>query len=193
MQKLRKKVMSKNGVQNSIVSGASFCVENKEKIMNLADATKAATCKTLAGTTIESKGSIGNQIECTNEQVKEFNKYRTKTGLTMAGGVAVTAGATAAVAKSKTLQNGINKFMGRIGEELSNSKTFKEIGDFCKPLASKAADTFKNLPKPAKAVLIAGGTLVGLITNAQANNAQFKAGQIDQKYTDKAKLDNLLG
>lgn len=88
-----------------------------------------------------------------------------KDNFTKAAGLAATAGATAAVAKSKTAQN----ILSQSFEQIKNSKfgtniakQCKELADEAKPYAKKALDAFKNLPKPAKAVLGVGVALTGV-------------------------------
>lgn len=138
---------------------------------------------------IESKGSRGNRVDCMSEELKEFNKYQVKTGLTMAGGVATTAAATVVVAKSSKAQEAIKNF----GKKIIENEGVQNFVSNLKPLASKAATVIKNLPGPAKAVLAAGTALTGLILSNHTRQVDRKMGQIDQKYTDKAKVQNILG
>lgn len=138
---------------------------------------------------LESKGSAGNKIDCMNEELKEFRKYQVKTGLGMAGGVATTAAATAVVARSSKAQEAIKNF----GKKIMQNESVQNTLETLKPLASKAIKAVKNLPGPAKAVLAAGTALTGLSLSTHARQTVYKMGQIDQKYTDKAKVQNILG
>lgn len=138
---------------------------------------------------LSSKGSIGNKVEYMGETMKEFKKFQLKSGLTLAGGAAVTAAATTGVAKSKKAQEIVKKF----GKKILDNKYVQKGLDEVKPLTTKATSYIKKLPKPAKAVLAAGAALTALIVSNQAGKTERNLGKIDQKYTDKAKVQDILG
>ena len=100
------------------------------------------------------------------------------------GGVAATGAATVATANSKALQNAVTN----IGKGIMGTKTVTQLKNFFSP----AAGWVKALPKPAKAVLAAGLIATTAIITHIQNKHLIKTGQIDQKYTDKAKAEKLL-
>lgn len=156
-------------------------------IMNVA--TQNVLSYSKANNKSNDKGSIGNRIDCMNEQVKEFQKYRIKSNLTMVGGVATTAAATAVVAKSTKAQTAIKD----LGKKIINNEQVKAFVEEAKPHVKKFTGFFKNLPGPAKVVMGACAGLTGLALGIQNAHANRKYGQIDQKYTDRAKLQkNIL-
>lgn len=149
----------------------------------------SASIKNLAGDELGDKGALANKIEYVNEEMKNFRNYALKSGLTMVGGTAVTAAATVGVKNSKTAQDVLSK----VGNAIKESKFAKNISEELKPLGEKLVSGFKNLPKPAKAVLFAGAAITSLILSRQDRQMVFKSGQIEQEYTDKAKMDKILG
>ena len=137
------------------------------------------------------KGSIGNRTNYLAEQTKENFKTALKQDAVVIGGTAVTAGATIVTKNSKTVQNLLTKGFVAI----KNSKFgdgVKEMAKEVKPYLSKAVGYVKNLPGPAKAVLAAGTIITALASERIYHNHIAKSGQIDQKYTDKAKMEKTL-
>ncbi len=141
------------------------------------------------------KGSIGNRVEYGLKQGAHLYKTRVKDQFIATAGVAATAGATAAVAKSKTAQNAIINAGKKILNNESVKNTLSEVSNFVKPYATKALAFVKSNPKAAAAMAVVA-TTGALITNLVANKNRVKgiyeAGKIDQEYTDKAKVDKLL-
>ena len=141
------------------------------------------------------KGSIGNRVEYGLKQGAHLYKTRVKDQFIATAGVAATAGATAAVAKSKTAQNAIINAGKKILNNESVKNTLSEVSNFVKPYATKALTFVKSNPKAAAAMAVVA-TTGALITNLVANKNRVKgiyeAGKIDQEYTDKAKVDKLL-
>jgi len=147
-----------------------------------------------------SKGSIGNRLEYSAQQVKNFRKGQYKMAGAQVVGAAATIGATGLVAKSKSAQqfikNGFNKlkdssFVKKAASEVKNfmaSPEGKKIGSFLKGATEKVA----KLPGPAKAVLAAGTVLTGIVVKGIQNKTLMDAGRIDQKYTDKAKVEKFF-
>ena len=147
------------------------------------------------GLRTDDKGSVGNRIEYTGKQTWNFYKNLWKAKADTFVGMAATAGATAAVAKSKTAQNVLTSCF----QALKNSNFAKEIHKEVAPLvaevapfAKKGLTMLKALPGPAKAVLAVGTILTTFAINRTQNKMLVKAGQIDQEYTDKAKLQQQL-
>ena len=147
------------------------------------------------GLRTDDKGSVGNRIEYTGKQTWNFYKNLWKAKADTFVGLGTTAALTAGVAKSKTAQNILTKGF----QALKNSNFGKEIGKEITPLvaevapfAKKGLSILKALPGPAKAVLAVGTILTTFAINRTQNKMLVKAGQIDQEYTDKAKLQKQL-
>lgn len=134
------------------------------------------------------KGSIGNRIEHSVEQTKNMVKTQFKDQFVSAAGVAGSIGAAAAVSKSKTAQNFISKYISKV----KNSNTIKNTIEELSPYIKKCADKFKALPTPAKVVLGIGLVLTTAVSNLIRTKGIYDAGKIDQKYTDRAKLQQTL-
>lgn len=141
------------------------------------------------------KGSIGNRVEYGLKQGAHLYKTKMKDQFITTAGVAATAGATAAVAKSKTAQNAIINAGKKILNNESVKNTLSEVSNFVKPYATKALTFVKSNPKAAAAMAVvasAGYLITDIAVNINRNKAIYKAGKIDQEYTDKAKVDKLL-
>ena len=164
-------------------------------MQTLATMAGVGTTQTLAqkqGIDMSNKGSFGNRMQCAGEQYVNMKKGLVKDELTLAAGGAATIAATAGVAKSKSAQNILTKGF----ESIKNTKFGKVCADLASeatPYVKKGVDWVKNLPKPAKAVLAAGTAITALFLSNNDYKTGIKAGQIDQKYTDKAKLEKVLG
>ncbi len=149
----------------------------------------------LASKQENTKGSIGNRVEYGIKQGAHLYKTMAKDRFISAAGLAATAGATAAVAKSKTAQNAIINAGKKILNNDSVKNTLSEVSNFVKPYAAKALTFVKSNPKAAAAMAVvgtAGCLLTDMIARYNRNKAIYKAGKIDQEYTDKAKVDKLL-
>ena len=138
------------------------------------------------------KGSIGNRIEHSVEQTKNSLKTQFKDQFVSMAGVAGSIGAaaavSAAVSKSKTAQNFISKYISKV----KNSNAVKNTIEELTPYIKKGADKFKALPTPAKVVLGIGLVLTTAASNLIRAKGIYDAGKIDQKYTDRAKLQQTL-
>ena len=144
----------------------------------------------------DDKGSIGNRIEYGVKQGINIQKGILKDSFVTAAGIAGSVCAAGAVSKSKTAQNILNGF----GKKIANSgfgqgckKAFAETAEALKPAAKKAFNFVSGLPKPAKAVLGAGIVLTGLLSSKVRGETIYNAGKLDQKYTDKAKIQKMFG
>ena len=149
------------------------------------------------------KGDLSNRLNCAGEQIKNNVK-------TLASDVVVIGGTAAGIAATKN--GGIAKFFAKPVEALA--KTLSQMTKFVKDgkptiilndlktgkntivmptfkkvptVFSKLGNIIKNLPTRYKAagfIATIGAIALGHVTNKHFYNA----GQIDQKYTDKAKL-----
>lgn len=142
------------------------------------------------------KGSIGNRVEYAAKQGAHLYKTKMKDQFIATAGLAATAGATAAVAKSSTAQNAIVNAGKKILNNESVKNALTKASDFVKPYATKALTFVKSNPKAAAAMAVVASAGY-LITSIAVRNNEVKgiyeAGKIDQEYTDKAKVDKLLG
>lgn len=81
----------------------------------------------------------------------------------------------------KTASNYIKAFADKLGGTKA-SMFMQTIAQKTKQYAAKAANIFKSLPKGGKIGLLSALALIVL-------NGVYKSGQIDQKYTDRAKME----
>ena len=140
----------------------------------------------VAGTlTDNTKGSVGNRVDCAGAHIK--NNF--KSGLQYSATGAALMGTVYAAAKNpKAFDKAATKFTGflsknlvRLSNQLSKQPMLKLFSKECSALASKMTN-----PNAILVGAILGAT--ALVTNYITRNHAYKAGQIDQKYTDKAKL-----
>ena len=131
------------------------------------------------------KGDITNRMKCSYEQGKNKAIYVAKAAAMAAGSGAAAYGVlkypvltkACATAADKVLQFGGKLIKSVVG---NNNKIY-----------AKAAELVKKLPTKAKAVgWIALPALMAI--SYLGNKMIYKAGQIDQKYTDKAQMENKL-
>lgn len=151
----------------------------------------------------KNKGSIGNRMDCAGEHIKNT---ATATVQSAAVGVA-TYGATRAVANNmsglygltKTLAKGFDAAMDVIGKIIKKpdlaAKTTARIENFLskfapKPVNGQAIKTISKAPG-VKALAVIASIALPVLAYIQHNHS-YKAGQIDQKYTDKAQLQKTL-
>ena len=78
--------------------------------------------------------------------------------------------------------------MGKIASTNFGKQAAKFASNL-KPYVQKATGWLKALPKPAKIVLATGAALTAIVSGAINARTNYDAGKIDQKYTDKAKLE----
>ena len=149
------------------------------------------------------KGSFGNRMNCAGSQALN-------TAATAAAATAVIAGAGYAVKHSDKLTAVTNKGM-EVFNKIKNSKIAQKTGtclkkvnasgllnkhfagvknskfvqgtaNSIKNLSTKVSNVFKSLPKGGKiGVAVALGAIL--------LNGIYRSGQIDQKYTDRAKME----
>ncbi len=130
------------------------------------------------------KGSLGNRIDYATEQTKNAVGGGLKSA---AAGTAV-AGTTLVAMNSKTVNNVVDKLV----DVVKNSDKFKELAPKAGEFLKDVADGIKSLPTSTKIIAGAGIALAGIVGHFIDTQTAFKAGQIDQKYTDKAQLQEIL-
>lgn len=134
--------------------------------------------------TDNTKGSIGNRIDCGKEQIANTAKASIK-------GTGVALGLGAATGLAATSKHA-NKFVQVALDKIKQTDTYKTFAPQAKELVKKGIDAFKKLPGSTKAIALAGGGLALLSSYIIDKQHSFKAGQIDQKYTDKAELQKIV-
>ena len=125
------------------------------------------------------------------ERYLNLTKTRAKDAIVSATGIGASIVAATAVRNSSVMQEGLKK----AGEFIKRSKAGEVIADAAKelkPYLQKAAEWVKALPGPAKAVLAIGVLATALISKAIRNKGLRNDGKIEQKYADKAALQNTL-
>ncbi len=139
----------------------------------------------------DEKGSFGNRLEYSIKQAWNFGKTQYKDGFYSTLGTAASIGAAAGVAKSKVAQNVLKKSFNSF-KDSGFGKACKKVAAEFAPFAKKVFTRAKALPTPAKAVLGAGLLATALVSRVIRNKGLYKAGKLDQEYTDKAKLQKTL-
>lgn len=118
------------------------------------------------------KGSFTNRAECAKEHFKNNFKANLNYGL-----IGATAGTAIAFPKATNkiatkVGTAFGKVLGKMGSKIANSKIAQSI--------------IKNPAKAGKLAFVAVG--LGYLMNTIQQHA-YKAGQIDQKYTDAAAIE----
>ena len=130
------------------------------------------------------KGSLGNRIDYANEQTKNAASGALKS----AAAGTVVAGGTVVASNSKT----VNKAVDKLVDVVKNSDKFKELAPKAGEFLKSVADGIKSLPTSTKIIAGTGIVLAGIVGRFIDTQTAFKSGQIDQKYTDKAQLQEIL-
>ena len=130
------------------------------------------------------KGSITNRLDCAGEQFKNHT-INLLQGTAVAG---TAAGVTYAAYKNEKVANGVIKGLKAVRNVMNKNKyTGKVAGWITKALSS--------MPKAGKIGVIAAAIALPVLSYIDHKDS-YKAGQIDQKYTDKAavqsQLDNIV-
>ena len=142
----------------------------------------------VAGATLSAKdkGSFGNRVDCTKEHVINNAKSMAKST------VAATIGAGAAYGVYKYIPNSHFKSAnawanGWINKAANYTKSAGgKLANFTTKMLNKLAQTSGR----TKAIALIGVTTL-LVVNKITQSQAFKAGQIDQKYTDRAKAQEI--
>jgi hypothetical protein len=134
--------------------------------------------------TDSTKGSFTNRTQCTKEHIKNDCKATLKLGL-VGGGVAATAINPSFTEKVATY---VGKVFAKIysGAAKLVGMTKLKNGSLAEYLTKVSEFTTKNAKKAGLVGLAATG--VALVASALVKHA-YKEGQIDQKYTDAAKIE----
>lgn len=165
---------------------------------------------TVAPLVSSDKGSLGNRVNCVASQTMNV----ATTAVTTAGAaVATIAGAEYAYKHSKQISAFANKLKGvcdklgisklaqkakkgiaaafnklgstKIGQKIGNvlkNPVWSKVGNHLKQIATKMQSIYSSLPTGGKMA-------IGLLLGFLALNGVYKSGQIDQKYTDRAKME----
>lgn len=170
------------------------------------------TLTTIAPLVSSDKGSFGNRVNCAGSQA--WNAF--ETGATVGATVVVTDYAVKHKDQFSKLYNGTKEvahmavdskvgqkatsYLKGLGTKIKETTLFKDAAKFIsnmqgkfKPIAKKvssfltpyvkmAKNAFNKLPKSGKVAFVAAIGLALL-------NGIYKSGQIDQKYTDRAKME----
>lgn len=132
----------------------------------------------------KNKGTLGNRMDCMTEQTKNTLSTALK-GTASAVGIGA---ATGLAANSKS----INKLVEKGVNALKNTQVFKKYAPDITNLAKEGVEAFKKLPGTTKIIAGIGVGLAALTGYVLDKSHSFRAGQIDQKYTDKAQLQQTL-
>ena len=128
------------------------------------------------------KGDISNRLKCAGEQTVNTAKAVAKGGTIL--GATTLAGY--GFYKSAKAASFAAKIFNKIGKSAYNLLGMNNI-----KFLEKAAKTINKLPPTAKAIGLV--TLPALIAILHINNKMLcQAGQIDQKYSDKANMEERL-
>lgn len=119
-----------------------------------------------------SKGSITNRYDCAKEHFKNNFKTTAEVAL-VAGGAGLLA-----AKKPKVVIVAGTKIASACGKFISKSPKALD-------LFRKAASKFRGVKLNRLGLLVAAGAALGIILKGV-----FKSGQIDQKYTDSAKIES---
>lgn len=126
------------------------------------------------------KGDVSNRVKCAGAQLGN-NARSLVEDVVVIGGTAAGLGAAAKGGK-------FTKFM---------EKCFNSVANACKPLIADVAKSkfwnkIKSLPMANKRAMVAVGAIGLLASSFVAGKNLYKKGQIDQQYTDKAKLEKAI-
>ena len=133
--------------------------------------------------------NIGHRFSVQNRQLQNNARTTLKDTVTIAGGVAASAGAAVAVSKFPALQNMLSKVINPIKDAIISSG----IKEKALPILSKGMGFVKALPLPAKVAAAAITALVTLaIVKFNHEKRDYNNGKIVQEYIDKSKLEKTL-
>lgn len=133
------------------------------------------------------KGSMTNRYQCAKEHFKNNLNY----GLKGAALGAATGGVAYAAYKNP---GAVTKLATKVGKLLSKKAKFKlpdgAIGKIIDPKIYDKLMQPKYLKKGKAALVLGGVALVGTALLHLVSKFNYKKGQIDQKYTDAAKIES---
>ncbi len=132
----------------------------------------------------QDKGSFGNKINCAGEHILNTAVGGLKTAAVLGGGGLLTYG----LAKSSI----VNRFIEETYSKLKSTKLYDKFLSKGVDFINKGINKFKALPKAGKIIAVAGSALTAMVAQHIINKHTFKAGQIDQKYTDRANMERAI-
>ncbi len=138
------------------------------------------TMGTLSPIVSRDKGSMGNRLDCAAEQFVNNSTNLLKAGA-VAGGAA---GVTYAAAKS-------GKFANVVINGLKQVRTLMQKNKHTAKIANHITKALSHLPKAGKIGVIAAALAIPVV-NYLGHKNSYEAGQIDQKYTDRANLQKTI-
>jgi len=150
---------------------------------NVVAVTGTPQMATAATMTAKDKGSFGNRVDCAWAHTVNNVKYTAKGAATLAAGGAAAYGIHKLPASALTQ---LNKLSNSGLNNAANAVKGGKLGDAFSKVLTKLANTSGKTKALALIGTLTAATMLYL-TRAQA----FKAGQIDQKYTDRAKAQEV--
>lgn len=149
------------------------------------------------------KGSMGNRIDCAGAQLKNNVTTTLQAGAVVAGSTAAAYGigkssklAKAAAKVFDAIVNGFGRLFGKsnLAGKLNKTIMQKAAKNLAKNNANFGADVLKktlNNIRMGKGGLLIAAVALPLLSYIGGKHI-YKAGQIDQKYTDKAQFQKTL-
>lgn len=126
------------------------------------------------------KGSMGNRFDCAGSQI--VNTVKTTAQLGLVGGAA--GGILYGVNKSPKFANAITKGLKAFQNLMQKNKFTSKAANFI-------TNALKNISKNGKIGVITAAIALPIVSYITHKHS-YKMGQIDQKYTDKAKFQQTL-
>lgn len=146
------------------------------------------------------KGSMGNRVECAAAQTGNIAKGLAADtvvigGAALAGKQAIKRGKFAAFLAKPV--DALQKVFAKLGKEIKvdNAKKLNVNKKFgfkfkqSKNYPERIANFLKKMPTKYKALAVIAAVAIPLVSYI-GQRTTYKAGQIDQKYTDKAKVNS---
>ena len=129
------------------------------------------------------KGDFSNRVQCTGAQIGNTIQTAAQDAVVIGGMVA----GGKAIQKSKGFTNALDKMFNTALKPFKNNPRMRvAVNEF----KAKVLPKLKSLSAPQlRAAAVVGG-LGALALGYIHNKHIYKMGQIDQKYTDKAKIEN---
>ncbi len=132
--------------------------------------------------------NIGHRFSVQNRQLQNNARTTLKDTVTIAGGVAASAGAAVAVSKFPALQNMLSKVINPIKDAIISSG----IKEKALPILSKGMGFVKALPLPAKVAAAITALVTLAIVKFNHEKRDYNNGKIVQNYIDKSQLEKSL-
>lgn len=136
------------------------------------------------------KGDVSNRVRCSGAQL--FNNASTAGQLALVGGGTYALGKTIVKHPDSKVVKVIGNAYAKFINAIANSKIGAKFVESVKKVYLKLPqilDKCNKLPMKARGAIAALVLSAMLVTGFIAKNHVYKTGQIDQKYTDQAKLE----